>query len=226
MYIMNIAALSFIVIMILTLNTSSSNLVWNCNHPLLSNYLYVALAFVASWYFSTVMPVNVNVAAYVASIIGIFILLFVIITMPARFFVVKHLVWFAYLAALTYIFIPSIAASQNVMTTALITVVLFVVLSFIANVFRDKISPGWGKYLLMALIGLILVMIVALFLPRNDNFMRTISYITVGLFSLFIMVDTKRLLMDNCSNPDYINSSMNLFLDALNIFSAVNTLNK
>jgi len=32
--------------------------------------------------------------------------------------------------------------------------------------------------------------------------------------------------MDNCSNPDYINSSMNLFLDALNIFSAVNTLNK
>jgi FtsH-binding integral membrane protein len=146
--------------------------------------------------------------------------------MPARYFVAKHLVWFAYLAALTYIFIPSIAGSQNVMTTAFITAVLFLVMSFIANVFRDKISTGWGKYLQMALIGLILVMIVAIFLPQNNNFMRTISYITVGLFSLFILVDTKRLLMDNCSNPDYINSSMNLFLDTLNIFSAVNTLNK
>jgi FtsH-binding integral membrane protein len=223
---MNIAALSFIVIMIITLNTSSSNLVWNCNHPLLSNYLYITLAFVASWFFSTIMPATVNVAAYIASVIGIFILLFVIITMPARYFVAKHLVWFAYLAALTYIFIPSIAGSQNVMTTAFITAVLFLVMSFIANVFRDKISTGWGKYLQMALIGLILVMIVAIFLPQNNNFMRTISYITVGLFSLFILVDTKRLLMDNCSNPDYINSSMNLFLDTLNIFSAVNTLNK
>lgn len=223
---MNVAALSFIVIMIVTLHTSSSNLVWNCNHPLLSNYLYLVLAINASWYFSTVMPSSVNVAAYIACVIGIFILLFVIITMPARLFVLKHVVWFVYLAALTYIFIPTLAASQNLMTTAFITVILFIALSFIANVFRDKISPGWGKYLLMALIGLIMVMIVALFLPRNDQFMRTISYITVGLFSLFIMVDTKRLLMDNCSNPDYINSSMNLFLDALNIFSAVNTLNK
>jgi FtsH-binding integral membrane protein len=221
-----IAAISFVVILAITLNVSSTNLVWNCNHPLLSNYLYIILAFVATWFFSTALPANVNLPGYIISVVAIFVLLFVIIAMPSKYFILKHAVWFLYLIAITYIFIPVMQRSENIVYTVLITVGLFVVLSFIANMFMDKISMGWEKYLLIALIGLILVMIVSLFLPPSQNFIKSISYITIGLFSLFMLVDTKRLLMQNCSNPDYINSSMSLFLDALNMFSAVNNLNQ
>jgi len=218
-----IAAISFVVILAITLNISSTNLAWNCDHPLLSNYLYIILAFVATWLFSTALPTNVNLPMYIVSIIGIFILLFIIIALPSKYFILKHAVWFLYLAAFSYIFIPVIQKSEKMVC---ITAGLFIVLSFIANIFIDKISLGWEKYMMIALIGLILIMVVSLFLPPSQNFIYTISYMTIGLFSLFIFVDTKRLLMANCSNPDYINSSMSLFLDALNIFTAVNNLNQ
>jgi FtsH-binding integral membrane protein len=221
-----IAAISFIVILAITLNISSTNMAWNCDYPLLSNYMYIILAFVATWLFSTALPTNVNMPMYIVSVIGIFILLFIIIAMPSKYFILKHVVWFLYLVAFTYIFIPVLQKSENMVNTVCITVGLFIVLSFIANMFMDKISLGWEKYMMMALIGLILIMVVSLFLPPSQNFIYTISYITIGLFSLFIFVDTKRLLMANCSNPDYINSSMSLFLDALNMFSAVNNLNQ
>ena len=92
--------------------------------------------------------------------------------------------------------------------------------------FGEYISLGWEKYLLMGLIGLILIGVVSFFLPRNQNFIYTISYITIGLFAMFVLVDTKKILSVNCADPDYINSSMSLFLDVLNIFSAVNNVSR
>jgi len=224
-----ISAICFLVILTITITTSSSGLQWNCNYPIASNYLYISLAFISIWLFINILPditlQNINMPIYIISILCIFVLLFVIILMPSKYFVMKHIVWFIYLAALAYIMKPSLIGS-NVVYSVIISFILFIVLSFLANTFSDKISLGWEKYLIMGLIGLILVMIVSFFIPRNQNFIYTISYITIGLFALFVMVDTKRILSVDCVDPDYIRSSMNLFLDALNIFTAVNNINQ
>ena len=220
-----ISAICFIVILALTIHTSSTGLKWNCNNAIASNYLYVLLAFVSIWFFINLLPENMNSSLYIIAIINIFVLLLVILFMPSKYFIVKHLVWFLYLGAMAYIIKPSISRN-NIVFTVLITSGLFILLSFLGNFFLDKISFGWEKYLLMGLIGLILISVVSFFLPRNQNFIYTISYITIGLFSLFVLVDTKRILSVNCADPDYINSSMNLFLDVLNIFSAVNNISR
>jgi FtsH-binding integral membrane protein len=220
-----ISAICFIVILALTLQTSSTGLIWNCDNAVASNYLYVLLAFVSIWFFITLIPENMNSSLYILAIINIFVLLFVILFIPSKYFIVKHLVWFLYLLAMAYIIKPSIQRN-NIVFTVLITAGLFILLSFLGSIFGDYISFGWEKYLLMGLIGLILISIVSFFLPRNQNFIYTISYITIGLFAMFVLVDTKKILSVNCADPDYINSSMSLFLDVLNIFSAVNNLSR
>jgi FtsH-binding integral membrane protein len=220
-----ISAICFIVILALTLQTSSTGLVWNCDNAVASNYLYVLLAFVSIWFFITMLPENMNSSLYILAIINIFVLLFVILFIPSKYFIVKHLVWFLYLLAMAYIIKPSIQRN-NIVFTVLITTGLFILLSFLGSMFGEYISLGWEKYLLMGLIGLILISVVSFFLPRNQNFIYTISYITIGLFAMFVLVDTKKILSVNCADPDYINSSMSLFLDVLNIFSAVNNVSR
>jgi FtsH-binding integral membrane protein len=220
-----ISAICFIVILALTLQTSSTGLIWNCDNAVASNYLYVLLAFVSIWFFITLIPENMNSSLYILAIINIFVLLFVILFIPSKYFVIKHLVWFLYLLAMAYIIKPSIQR-HNIVFTVLITAGLFILLSFLGSIFGEHISLGWEKYLLMGLIGLILISVVSFFLPRNQNFIYTISYITIGLFAMFVLVDTKKILSVNCANPDYINSSMSLFLDVLNIFSAVNNVSR
>ena len=220
-----LSAICFIVILALTLQTSSTGLIWNCDNAVASNYLYVLLAFVSIWFFITMLPENMNSSLYILAIINIFVLLFVILFIPSKYFIVKHLVWFLYLLAMAYIIKPSIQRN-NIVFTVLITAGLFILLSFLGSIFGEYISLGWEKYLLMGLIGLILISVVSFFLPRNQNFIYTISYITIGLFAMFVLVDTKKILSVNCADPDYINSSMSLFLDVLNIFSAVNNVSR
>ena len=62
--------------------------------------------------------------------------------------------------------------------------------------------------------------------PTRYN--RIVAYVTIGLFSLFVLYDTKQIIKnaDKCVNPDYINQSLDLFLDSLNIFSGVTMLNE
>ena len=221
-----ISVICFIVILAITLSTSSTGLQWNCKHPVASNYLYIILAFSAVWMFVNLLPpMTNNMIIYILSIICVFLLLFIIIIMPSRYFIFKHIVWFMYLAVLAYLMKPSLKGN-NVIYSVIISFILFIVLSFLANMFSDKISLGLEKYLMTALIGLILITIVSFFIPKNQNFIYTISYITIGLFSLFVLVDTKRIFSVECVDPDYIRSSMNLFLDAMNIFTAVNNINQ
>ena len=53
------------------------------------------------------------------------------------------------------------------------------------------------------------------------------SYLSILLFSMYIMFDTKKIIVnaENCVNPDYINESINLVLDTMNIFTNMYSLN-
>lgn len=96
----------------------------------------------------------------------------------------------------------------------------------------DKLNIlNWEIYLLFSLIGLIIARIVlyalALTGQYNDQKIsmgsKVLSTFAVGLFALFSTYDVNliKLKAKRCrSNPDYVDSSLGLFLDLLNLFTS------
>lgn len=227
-----ISGIAFLVILLTALKMSSNGLQWTCEHPMASNYLYILLAFVTIYMFSSQL-ITPNLPNYYAgfsmlfAVILLFVLLFVIMFMPAQYFITKHLVWFLYLFLFAYLISPQIAYSDagKLIQNIVITVGLFLALTLFANIFADKINMGWEKYLLIVLVLMILVYIVGMFTGLSQTSIKTLAIIGIVVFSLFILVDTKRLNSINCDNPDYISNTMGLFLDALNLFSNLQNFN-
>jgi len=71
--------------------------------------------------------------------------------------------------------------------------------------------------LLIGLIGLIIVRTVLLFLPINSTRYANIATFSIVLFSLFVGVDTNRMLLKN--NVNIIQTAMEFYLDIENLFS-------
>ena len=61
----------------------------------------------------------------------------------------------------------------------------------------------------------------------SDPIMGVTAGIIVMAISLILMYDTKKIIVnaENCYNPDYINESLSLLLDSINIFSNLFVIN-
>lgn len=85
----------------------------------------------------------------------------------------------------------------------------------------SKDLSGWGSFLLMALIGLIVVMVFNIFIA-NAMTSILISIAAVLLFSALIAYDTQRIRADFLSHGEAGNSAifgaLALYLDFLNLF--------
>lgn len=84
---------------------------------------------------------------------------------------------------------------------------------------------GFGGYLLAALVGLVLARIGLIIAKLSDVSSTDISktntalnWFATVLFAIFIAYDTQRIKMTKDKN--YVNSSMGLFLDIINLFNA------
>jgi len=91
---------------------------------------------------------------------------------------------------------------------------------------------GFGGYLLAGLVGLILArvgLLIAMGLSFGadsksvSTFNTALSWIGTALFSVYVAYDTQRLKIDARSRrtPDYVESSLNLYLDFINLFQNV-----
>jgi len=98
--------------------------------------------------------------------------------------------------------------------------------------FADKGNMlSWEKYLYAGLIGLVLATVgIAIFTKpdkETSSLKRVISWLIVILFTMFIGYDVQ-VLKENAksckSNPDYIQESMNLYLDFMNIFQGIGAI--
>ena len=80
---------------------------------------------------------------------------------------------------------------------------------------------GWGKFLFIALIGLIVAMLINLFVA-SAQVSWLISVVAVILFSALIAYDTQRIKDDYLSMGEVGNSAvcgaLSLYLDFLNMF--------
>lgn len=228
--------IAFSVFGIMSNSLSFNPLRFKCENYILNSYLY----FILSWgivltTIATLNNKNISVAELFSGpftillmFTSIFLLVGLLFVPPERFFT-KHILYIFEIILLGLflypLYVKNLALFKHV---GLTTLIVLIGLSALAYYKQDLIKEGWGGYLLIALGTLIVARLVELFITYKDkerptNYSRMISYISIALFSIFILYDTKKLIVNakNCVRPDYINESLNLFLDSLNMFSSI-----
>lgn len=112
-------------------------------------------------------------------------------------------------------------APNAIMITMFTTMVMFISLSIVGRV-TDKDLSSMGKFLFVALIGLIVCMIINIFM-KSDSFETLISIIGVVIFSGLIVYDNNKLKL--MYNNGFVNESnlvvfgaLQLYLDFINLF--------
>jgi len=104
--------------------------------------------------------------------------------------------------------------------STLINFILMFVLGLIIVYFNYDLT--WlGSLLFIGLLLLITVQFIGFFSKHSDQYYKNISYITVILFSLYILYDTNKILFkfQNKNKDQCINGAMEYYLDILNLFT-------
>ena len=89
---------------------------------------------------------------------------------------------------------------------------------------------GFGGYLFAALIGLIIARVVLIFFNLSDpspdvkKANTLLNWLGTALFAVFVAYDTQILKKRMRKPVDYVDASLGLFLDIINLFSSVSSL--
>lgn len=89
--------------------------------------------------------------------------------------------------------------------------------------FVDRGLLGFGAYLMAALIGLIVARLFLIVVKLGDptaDITKTntvLNWVGTALFAVFVAYDTQ--VLKQRKNTDYVDASLNLFLDIINLFS-------
>lgn len=236
---MDLTVLRFYILIGITIlgiisNTLSFNPIrFHCDNYVLNTYLY----FVLSWAIlmatnATLYSKNIElhelfsgpftILLMVSSLALLMGLLFV----PPQMFFTKHLLFIIQIVMFGIILYPYYKTNKPLFEQVSITTLLILIILTLATYNSpDYITDDWNNYLFIALLGLIIARLVEIFknIKHNSNYSRGVSYISIVIFSLFVMYDTKKILVNakNCVNPDYINESLTLFIDSINIFQDI-----
>lgn len=226
----------FTVFGIFTNSLSFNPLRFKCENYILNSYLY----FILSWAIvlttiATLSSKNISLHELFSGpftillMVSSMLLLIGLLFIPPERIYTKHLLYVFQIILLGIFLYPLYVRNLSLFNhVGLTTLIILLGLSAIAYFKRDLIKESWGGYLLAGIIVLLLARIVEMFITYRDkkrpnNYSRTLSYISIALFAIFILYDTKQLMINrqNCVRPDYINESLNLFLDSLNMFTNI-----
>ncbi len=107
---------------------------------------------------------------------------------------------------------------------------IFLAMTLVSFMAGDRVL-GFGPYLFVALIGLIIGRFVLLGLfvtgatdqSQTQSVSKILSAVGTLLFAGYIAYDTRTLVVSakRKEKQDYVNNSMNFFLDILNLFSSI-----
>ena len=222
--------IGFVTFGIFTNSVDFNPVQFHCDNYILNTYLYLILSWAIVMATNSVLQSN-NVALHdlfsgpytiIFFLMSLGLLMGVYFIPPTMFFT-KHLLYIVLIMMMGVFLYPYYINNKKLFNhVGITTLVMLIVLSVISFTFPQLIRGSWGTYLFIGLIGLLIGRIAEIFTGygHNEKRSRIISYISIIIFSLYIMYDTKKIIInaDNCVNPDYINESLGLFLDTLNIF--------
>ncbi|MBY4595426.1 Bax inhibitor-1/YccA family protein [Ottowia caeni] len=107
--------------------------------------------------------------------------------------------------------------SELVMTAMGGTAGVFFVMASLASVIKRDIS-GLGKWLFVGALVIVVGAIVNVFVGSTTG-MLVISTLAIGVFSLFMLYDLKRIIDGGETN--YISATLALYLDIFNVFQSL-----
>lgn len=214
---------------------------FTCNKYILNTYLYILLAFI----FITIMVLsleyrNVDIKMTFWQLIAVFLItlgvLIILMMTPVKYLVAKHLLWLLFILLIGFIMYPLIHQTKNkniVLSALLTTITLVVTLSFVAFWKPEWISLSWGPVLFTLLLAGIILELISIFIfgthrDKNTYIYKGFMYFFIVLFSFYVLYDTKMLQVRAklCKVADYLNESLNLFLDIVNIFVRILALSR
>lgn len=196
-------------------------------------YLFMSTLITA---ISAQYPITHGVIGLVVFFILSIVLLFIVQGMSPG--LLKHVLYVILLISLGQLFsLPGkkLQSEDTIRNTLVMVAGIFLGMTALAFYDKDNFL-GFGPYLFAGLIGLILARLgMSLWGYEKgitEEFKRwdkILSYVGVGLFALYTAYDTQQLKKYGKSlgangKPDYINASMGLYLDILNLFVSVDDI--
>jgi FtsH-binding integral membrane protein len=206
---------------------------FTCNKYTLNTYLYIILTFNIIAIFCLILEHNniqykINLWQLVTIFLVTIALLISLHFITADNIVLKHFIWALFVLGIGFIFYPmynSFADKSVVLSAAFTTILLTIGLSIIAYVKPEWINLSIGPILFILLVGGIIMELSLLVIYRKNyskisNIFRATSYFFIAVFMGYILYDTKMLQIraKKCVKADYIQESLHLFLDIMNIF--------
>lgn len=214
-----------------------SKILFQCDNYVLNTYLY----FILSWgiIMATIASLHsqdISLSSMFTGFSGIalfflsIVLIYSLVLMPPEYFVTKHVLFVLQMAMLGTMIYPLYVKNAGLFFHAGLTaLLLFILLSVISIYAPSMLSGSMQTYLLTALVTLLMARIVeyfiALFRPETyqkySHLSKIVSYVAIALFSLFVVYDTQSTLQHakHCVRPDYINESLGLVLDSVNLMT-------
>lgn len=231
---LSLFVISMLVLSVLIYKNAYQNNVLTCNKYVMNTYLYIALSLMIVSTTVLLLEKYIDFSQYFNnySFVALFIstLVFLVSTMfiSPENTMLKHLSWLIFIMLIGVSLYPAykVGKISNMLYPTLITTILLVLgLTMVAFYNPDLISLSWGPALISALVVGILLQIILFFtgLETRNWYSLILSYVFIIIFSLLLLYDTKKLQINsqNCVIPDYINESIGIFLDIINLFNNI-----
>ena len=229
------------VLIVTTYVNAFKNNKFTCSRYILNTYLYILLAFI----FITVMVLgleykNIDLHMTGWQFLGVFLItlgvLVVLMLTPVKHLIAKHILWLLFVLLIGIIMYPMLRYTKNkntIYSALLTTIALVLLLSGIAFWKPEWISLSWGPVLFVLLLAGIILELISIFVFGTHRDTSTYTYkgfmyFFIVLFMFYVLYDTKLLQVRAklCKVADYLNESLNLFLDIVNIFVRILALGR
>jgi FtsH-binding integral membrane protein len=178
----------------------------------------LALTAVSSEY-----PIAISPMVVIIEFLAIIALIFLII--PARPGPYKYFLFAVFLILIGQTLSPLVDKYQakGTLREVLFSVAgIFLAMTAVGFLDNQNIL-GFGPYLFAALLGLIIARIILLFTQdysvNSEKANSFLNFFATALFAIYVAYDTQLLKEKQRKPYDYVNSSMGLFLDIINLFS-------
>ena len=203
---------------------------------LTTTYFYLFVSTIITT-ISRQFPLTQNIFGSLIFLIVSLVLLFVVLKMSPG--PMKHVVYLVLLLSLGQMFGPldkQLEKGNTIRNTLVMVAGIFLGMTVLALMDKGNFL-GFGPYLFAGLLGLLVARVGLAFygyekgkaeptISITDDLQswdKILSYVGVGLFALYTAYDTQVLKKYGESlgpkgKPDYINASLDLYLDILNLF--------
>ena len=231
MNILNILYITLVILIVIIYLTAFKNGSPTCNNYILNNYLYLIFSLLLFIIFIlNLQKSNVNVLKNTITFVLYFIitiLTVILLSKPSKNYVYKHLILilFLFLLSLSSSLIYKYIDQEEFIKISIQFGLILLFMTFLAVQFPSFFKDNYFPYIVFGLFMIIVSYLIDAIFYKSEH-LRSITYVSVVIFSLLMVYDTKRIIFSKLCNPvDYTSSTAGLFLDIINMFQNLYILN-